>query len=52
MGAETSLSGWALTGFQVVMATWGWALVVLLHAVWRAFQGPETDPIREAGPGA
>ena len=40
-----------LSGFQVVMALWAWAVIVLLHAAWRSLLGvPEQDPIRESGP--
>ena len=48
MGAEAA--GWTITGFQAVIALWAWASIVLLHVVWRSFQGPETDPVRTTGP--
>jgi hypothetical protein len=51
MSAETSLTGWVITGFQTVAALWVWVVIMLLHAVWRSLHGPETDPIRPSGPG-
>ncbi len=51
MNTETPLSVGMISGFQVVMALWAWALIVLLHAAWRSLTGgAEQDPIRESGP--
>jgi len=50
MGADASSAGWVIDGFQAVAALWVWAVVMLLHAAWRAVAGPETDPIRPSGP--
>jgi hypothetical protein len=51
MSADISHTGWVVTGFQSVVALWVWGVLVLLHALWRALHGPETDAIRPAGPG-
>ena len=50
MEAETALSVGMISGFQVVLVLWAWALIVALHAAWRSMLGPEQDPIRESGP--
>jgi hypothetical protein len=50
MGTGTPDPGWMITGFQTVVVLWGWVLLVLLHAMWRALAGPQTDPIRPTGP--
>ena len=50
MSTETALSMGMISGFQVVMALWAWAVLVLLHAAWRSLLGNEQDPIRESGP--
>ena len=51
MSTETHLSVGMISGFQVVMALWAWAVFVLLHALWRSMVGgTEQDPIRESGP--
>ena len=50
MNTETTPLVDMLSGFQVVVALWAWAVVVLSHALWRSLLGPEQDPIRESGP--
>ena len=50
MDTELPLSVGIISGFQVVLALWAWALIVTLHAAWRSLLGPEQDPIREPGP--
>jgi len=52
MATDNHLTGWAINGFQAVVVLWGWMVLVLLHAAWRALQGPDTDPIRPSGPDA
>ncbi len=41
---------WVITGFQVVLFLGTWFALVVLHASWRSFRGPEEDPVRESGP--
>lgn len=39
-----------VSGFQAELAVWAWAMAVLLHGLWRSFEGATPDPIRDSGP--
>ena len=44
------MEGFLVSGYAMILALGAWAALVLLHVVWRATVGPETDPPRPAGP--
>jgi hypothetical protein len=50
MDSGSVITEWWLSGFQGVVALWGWAAVVLLYALWRSLRGSEPDTIRPSGP--
>jgi len=39
-----------ITGFQAELFLWCWAVLVLLHGLYRSFGAAEPDSIRASGP--
>ena len=39
-----------ISGFQAELFLWCWAVLVLLHGLYRSFGSAEPDPIRPPGP--
>ena len=45
-----AVSGWLVSGFEVIVFIWAWVALALLHGLWRSMWKPAADPIRPAGP--